>query len=102
MRRSGIPRLTIDAVAAEATLGKGGVLHHYASGDALIPALAARKLEEIRADVATRGAPGRRRRPQLRDARPAALADAWLPPSRGRRTGAHLRCAGGGGALPEA
>lgn len=56
MRRSGTPTLTIDAVAAEATLSKGGVLHHYASKDALISALAARKLREIRADMAAREA----------------------------------------------
>jgi AcrR family transcriptional regulator len=56
IRRSGLPTLTIDAVAAEAALSKGGVLHHYASKDALMSALAARKLKEIRADIAARQA----------------------------------------------
>ncbi len=56
IRRSGARTLTIDAVAAEATLSKGGVLHHYASKDALISALAARKLKEIRANIAAREA----------------------------------------------
>jgi AcrR family transcriptional regulator len=39
IRRSGSAGLTIDAVAAEAELSKGGVLHHFASKDALIAAL---------------------------------------------------------------
>lgn len=52
IRRVGTRTLTIDAVAAEAALSKGGVLHHYASKDALISALAERKLREIRESVA--------------------------------------------------
>ncbi|KQP62609.1 TetR family transcriptional regulator [Methylobacterium sp. Leaf465] len=52
IRRMGTRTLTIDAVAAEASLSKGGVLHHYASKDALISALAERKLREIRESVA--------------------------------------------------
>ncbi|GJE61628.1 TetR/AcrR family transcriptional regulator [Methylobacterium trifolii] len=52
MRRSGERVLTIDAVAAEAGLSKGGVLHHYASKDALITALAARKVARMRAGIA--------------------------------------------------
>ncbi|MDR7037138.1 AcrR family transcriptional regulator [Methylobacterium sp. BE186] len=51
LRRSGSRTLTIDAVAAEAELSKGGVLHHYASKDALITALAARKVERLRAGI---------------------------------------------------
>lgn len=47
LRRSGSRTLTIDAVAAEAGLSKGGVLHHYASKDALVTALAARKVERM-------------------------------------------------------
>ena len=50
--KGGARALTIDAVAAEAGLSKGGVLHHYASKDALISALAERKLREIRESVA--------------------------------------------------
>ncbi|MGV7033239.1 TetR/AcrR family transcriptional regulator [Methylobacterium symbioticum] len=52
LRRSEHRSLTIDAVAAEAGLSKGGVLHHYASKDALIGALAARKVERMRAGIA--------------------------------------------------
>jgi AcrR family transcriptional regulator len=44
--------LTIDAVAAEAGLSKGGVLHHYASKDALIAALVARELARLREEIA--------------------------------------------------
>ncbi|MCJ2013040.1 TetR/AcrR family transcriptional regulator [Methylobacterium sp. J-076] len=44
--------LTIDAVAAEAKLSKGGVLHHFASKDALVVALVARKLATLRAGIA--------------------------------------------------
>ena len=52
IRREGTRTLTIDAVAAEATLSKGGVLHHFASKDALITALAERKLKAIKDDIA--------------------------------------------------
>ncbi len=52
LRRGGARALTIDAVATEAGLSKGGVLHHYASKDALILALVGRKLEELRTGIA--------------------------------------------------
>ncbi len=52
LRRGGARALTIDAVAAQAGLSKGGVLHHYASKDALILALVARKLAELRSGIA--------------------------------------------------
>ncbi len=52
LRRGGSRALTIDAVAAQAGLSKGGVLHHYGSKDALILALVARKLAELRAGIA--------------------------------------------------
>jgi AcrR family transcriptional regulator len=51
LRKGGARALTIDAVAAEAGLSKGGVLHHYASKDALILALVARKLSQLRAEI---------------------------------------------------
>lgn len=51
IRRSGTRTLTIDAVAAEASLSKGGVLHHYASKDALISALADRKVARLEAEI---------------------------------------------------
>ncbi len=52
LRRGGGRALTIDAVAAQAGLSKGGVLHHYGSKDALILALVARKLAELREGIA--------------------------------------------------
>ncbi|MFK5596680.1 TetR/AcrR family transcriptional regulator [Methylobacterium sp. HMF5984] len=52
LRRSGSRTLTIDAVAVEAGLSKGGVLHHYASKDALVTALAVRKVGRLRAGIA--------------------------------------------------
>ncbi|MDP4002968.1 TetR/AcrR family transcriptional regulator [Methylobacterium sp. NEAU K] len=52
LRKGGARALTIDAVAAEAGLSKGGVLHHYASKDALILALVGRKLSELREGIA--------------------------------------------------
>ncbi|MHC2108102.1 TetR/AcrR family transcriptional regulator [Methylobacterium sp.] len=51
LRKGGARALTIDAVAVEAGLSKGGVLHHYASKDALILALVARKLTELREEI---------------------------------------------------
>ena len=45
--REGIGRLTIDAVAAEAKLSKGGVLHHFRSKEALVVGLAMRKLQKV-------------------------------------------------------
>jgi AcrR family transcriptional regulator len=50
--KGGARALTIDAVAAEAGLSKGGVLHHYASKEALILALVARKLTQLREELA--------------------------------------------------
>lgn len=50
--RKGARGLTIDAVAAEAGLSKGGVLHHYNSKDALVATLVARKLTRLREGIA--------------------------------------------------
>lgn len=52
LRRGGARSLTIDAVASEAGLSKGGVLHHFASKDALVVALVARKLAWLRSGIA--------------------------------------------------
>lgn len=54
LRRGGARSLTIDAVALAAGLSKGGVLHHYPSKDALILALVARKLRDLRAGITAR------------------------------------------------
>jgi AcrR family transcriptional regulator len=49
---------TLDAVAAEAQLSKGGLLYHFASKDALVAGLLARLLERSAADAdAIRAAP---------------------------------------------
>lgn len=43
--RQGIANLTLDAVAAEAKLSKGGLLHHYPSKDRLVEALVQRSAD---------------------------------------------------------
>lgn len=40
--KNGIANLTLDAVAAEAGLSKGGLLHHYPSKDRLVQAMVSR------------------------------------------------------------
>ncbi|WP_158639025.1 TetR/AcrR family transcriptional regulator [Elioraea rosea] len=45
----GVGALTLDAVAAEAGVSKGGLLHHYRSKEALLTAIVARMTEEMRA-----------------------------------------------------
>ncbi len=47
--RQGIANLTLDAVAAEAGVSKGGLLHHFASKDRLVEALVTRCAENWRA-----------------------------------------------------
>lgn len=47
--RQGIANLTLDAVAAEAGMSKGGLLHHYPSKDRLVEALVTRCAEHWRA-----------------------------------------------------
>ena len=42
VRRDGVARLTLDAVADEAGASKGGLLYHFASRDALITAMVER------------------------------------------------------------
>lgn len=53
IRRAGSTGLTIDAVAAEAGLSKGGVLHHFASKDALIAAMVSHQLGRMQEELAT-------------------------------------------------
>lgn len=45
---SGVNRLTLDAVAQEANVSKGGLLYHYATKDELIKALNLHVLENFR------------------------------------------------------
>jgi AcrR family transcriptional regulator len=47
--RQGIGNLTLDAVAAEAGMSKGGLLHHFPSKDRLIEAMVTRCAEHWRA-----------------------------------------------------
>ncbi|MDP4025279.1 TetR/AcrR family transcriptional regulator [Methylobacterium sp. NEAU 140] len=80
LRQGGARALTIDAVAAAAKLSKGGVLHHFASKDALVLALVVRKLEGLRAGIETCEAalpegPDRLPRAMLAHARESYAAD---------------------------
>lgn len=47
--RDGIASLTLDAVAAEAKVSKGGLLHHFPNKDRLVEALVTRTAGNIRA-----------------------------------------------------
>ncbi len=51
VQREGVGRLTLDAVAREAGLSKGGVLYHFGTKDALIGALVARLYETFEYDI---------------------------------------------------
>ena len=48
IRRDGAQALTLDAVAAEARMSKGGLLHHFPSKDRLVEALVTRTAEAWR------------------------------------------------------
>ena len=54
--REGAGGLTMDAVALEAGISKGGVLHHFRSKESLIARLASRKLQLLREGVEREGA----------------------------------------------
>ena len=54
IRRDGAARSTLDAVAAEAGVSKGGVLYHFASKRALIDGLLERWLDDFEAGVRRR------------------------------------------------
>jgi AcrR family transcriptional regulator len=49
--RDGVSHLTLDAVAAETAMSKGGVLYHFRSKDDLIRGMIARLMEQYEADV---------------------------------------------------
>ena len=53
IRREGVARLTIEAVAQEAGLSKGGVLYHFRSKESLIQAMVASLVERFDADIET-------------------------------------------------
>jgi AcrR family transcriptional regulator len=56
IRRDGAQALTLDAVAAQAGVSKGGLLYHFTSKRALLDALVARWLDEFADDI--EAAPG--------------------------------------------
>ena len=49
--RDGSGRLTIDAVAAESQVSKGGVLYHYPNKLALLEAMVARMIDSVMAEI---------------------------------------------------
>lgn len=51
IRREGVARLTIEAVAQEAGLSKGGVLYHFRSKESLISAMVASLVERFDTDI---------------------------------------------------
>jgi AcrR family transcriptional regulator len=53
IRREGVARLTIEAVAKEAELSKGGVLYHFRSKESLIQAMVTSLVERFEADIET-------------------------------------------------
>src|SRR5262245_9918009 len=50
--RDGVTRLTIDAVARESKLSKGGVLYHFATKEALIQAMLERLIQYCEREIA--------------------------------------------------
>ncbi len=54
VRRDGVARLTLDAVAREAGLSKGGLLYHFPSKNALIAGMTAALLEDFEGEVRRR------------------------------------------------
>jgi AcrR family transcriptional regulator len=55
IRRDGPQALTLDAVAAEAGVSKGGLLYHFASKRELLDAVVQRWLDEFQADIDASG-----------------------------------------------
>lgn len=94
VRRDGVGTLTLDRVAAEARVSKGGLLYHFPSKERLIEAMIERHLRNhldgldaaLRAEAA---GPGRFSRAVLR----AAFAQSARPPERERRMAAGLLAA---------
>lgn len=54
LHRDGAAQLTLDAVAREAGVSKGGLLYHYPSKDALLTDVLDRFLQEAEADIGRR------------------------------------------------
>jgi AcrR family transcriptional regulator len=54
VQNNGIEKLTLEAVAAEAGVSKGGLLHHFPNKEALIKSMVAAITDEFIVDVQTR------------------------------------------------
>ena len=54
IRKNGIEKLTLEAVAVEAGVSKGGLLHHFPNKDALIQSMVTGITNDFIADVQTR------------------------------------------------
>jgi AcrR family transcriptional regulator len=79
IRREGVARLTIEAVAEEAGLSKGGVLYHFRSKEALIQAMVASLVERFNADIET----ARREEPEDERTTPGSWLRAYIRASAG-------------------
>ena len=56
IRDRGVGQLSVDAVAAEAQVSKGGFFHHFKSKDELLLAIVERLVEQVNAELTTRAA----------------------------------------------
>jgi AcrR family transcriptional regulator len=79
IRRKGVARLTIEAVAQEAGLSKGGVLYHFRSKEALIQAMVASLVERFDADIMA----ARREEPEGEQNAPGSWLRAYIRASAG-------------------
>jgi AcrR family transcriptional regulator len=79
IRREGVARLTIEAVAQEAGLSKGGVLYHFRSKEALIQAMVASLVERFDSDIET----ARRQEPANERDVPGSWLRAYIRASEG-------------------
>jgi AcrR family transcriptional regulator len=79
VRREGVARLTIEAVAQEAGLSKGGVLYHFRSKESLIQAMVASLVERFEDDIET----ARREQPEGERSAPGSWLRAYVRASAG-------------------
>jgi AcrR family transcriptional regulator len=79
VRREGVARLTIEAVAQEAGLSKGGVLYHFRSKESLIQAMVASLVERFEDDIET----ARREAPKGEQLAPGSWLRAYIRASAG-------------------
>jgi AcrR family transcriptional regulator len=73
--RDGAARLTLDAVAAEASLSKGGVLYNFSSKDDLIRGMITRLLDRFEEDMGRVSACD----PKAKSRTVRAFLDVWYP-----------------------